>query len=176
MKIIAIDPGMSGAYAILDVSNHDGTTTLIDACDLPTMGAGTKREMNGSALFHAVSGHVLAHAYIENVFAMPSIPDEKTGKRRGMGAASAFKFGMGVGAVRTVIQCVGIPYRLIVPRVWKKYFALVGPDKEQSRQMAIRCFPRKCDLFARKMDHQRAEAALLGLYAARELAGLAGAV
>lgn len=165
MKIIAIDPGMSGAYAVLEVGRSGSSNSAVDllaADDLPTMGDGPKREINGASLYASLAKWEAERAFIENVFAMPSIPDEH-GIRRGMGAASAFKFGMGVGALRAVVQCLGIHYRLIVPAVWKKHFGLKGSDKEPSRQEAIRRFPYMAERFTRKMDHQRAEAALIGL-------------
>jgi hypothetical protein len=38
-------------------------------------------------------------------------------------------------------------------------------DSETSRARAIETWPAQADLFARKRDHSRAEASLLGLYA-----------
>lgn len=168
MRIIAIDPGIAGACACLELgpSGGDEEPRLLDVVDLPTMGDGKRREINGAALFDIFVQYRPTAAIIENVFAMPSIPGAD-GVRRGMGSASAFKFGMGCGAVRAVVQCAKIPYTLVVPAVWKKYYGLKGPDKEQSRQMAIRRFPERQDLFARKLDHQRAEASLLALYGAK---------
>lgn len=169
-RIAAIDPGISGSAAMVEFDDAEmRQAALVDAVDLPTTGNKKKREINGAALFDLFVNWQPDLVVIENVYAMPSIPDAD-GVRRGMGAASAFKFGMGCGAVRAVVQCAKIPYTLVVPAVWKKYYGLKGPDKEQSRQMAIRRFPERQELFARKLDHQRAEASLLALYGAKVLA------
>jgi hypothetical protein len=41
----------------------------------------------------------------------------------------------------------------------------LNSDGETSRARAIETWPARAELFARKRDHNRAEAALLGLYA-----------
>lgn len=58
------------------------------------------------------------------------------------------------------------PLIIVEPCVWKKHFHLRGGDKETARQLAIQTFPSAHALFARRKDHQRAEAALIALFAA----------
>ena len=55
--------------------------------------------------------------------------------------------------------------RYVIPRVWKGYFGL-SSDKEQSRLKAIALFPDCANLFSRKKDEGRAEAALIALWEA----------
>jgi crossover junction endodeoxyribonuclease RuvC len=55
------------------------------------------------------------------------------------------------------------PLHLVTPAKWKRYFGL-DADKEKSRALALRLWPSRSDLFTRKRDHGRAEAALLARY------------
>ena len=82
------------------------------------------------------------------------------------GASSGFKYGRAVGSLETVIACCGIPLAIIEPSQWKRAYRLHGGDKEGARQLAILKFPAAHGLLARRKDHQRAEAALLALFAA----------
>jgi hypothetical protein len=164
MRILGIDPGMSGAAAVFDTDAPD----MVEATDFPLMGEESQREIDGLALAEWIRSREPDHAFIELVSAMPSIPGAD-GKRRGMGAASAFRFGIGVGAIRATVQICRLPYTLVVPTKWKKLYLLKGGDKEPSRQRALQLFPRSAPLFARKKDHQRAEAALMAAYGARVL-------
>ena len=79
------------------------------------------------------------------------------------GASSGFKFGRGCGAVEATIQLLEIPLTIIEASAWKRKFHLRGGDKESGRQLAIQLFPTSHTLFARKLDHGRAEAALIAL-------------
>jgi len=51
----------------------------------------------------------------------------------------------------------------VSPAKWKKALGL-NSDGETSRARAIETWPAQAELFARKPDHNRAEAALLGLF------------
>lgn len=53
------------------------------------------------------------------------------------------------------------------PNVWKKSFKLTGKDKESSRHLALKLFPKAA--ITRKGDHDRAEALLLAEYLRRQL-------
>jgi crossover junction endodeoxyribonuclease RuvC len=63
-----------------------------------------------------------------------------------------------------VITVCAVPVTIIEPMAWKKFHQLRGGDKETSRQRALQLFPTAHSLFARRMDHGRAEAALIALY------------
>jgi crossover junction endodeoxyribonuclease RuvC len=56
---------------------------------------------------------------------------------------------------------------LVEATAWKKFHSLRGKDKELSRQRALMLFPSAHALLARKKDHGKAEAALIGLFGAR---------
>jgi crossover junction endodeoxyribonuclease RuvC len=95
-----------------------------------------------------------ALAVIERVAAMPK-----------QGVSSTFKFGQSYGAIRGVLAALRIQTHVVSPAVWKRYFRL-DSDKEKSRSLALRTFPKTPQHFARKRDHNRAEASLLAVYGA----------
>jgi hypothetical protein len=57
-----------------------------------------------------------------------------------------------------------VPLEIIEPTAWKRFWKLPPKDKERSRQRALELFPSAHSLLARKLDHGRAEAALIALY------------
>ena len=72
--------------------------------------------------------------------------------------------------VRGVIAASGVPLHLVSPAKWKRHFGL-DADKEKARALALRLWPTRADLFGRKKDHGRAEAALLARYFAETREG-----
>ncbi len=90
--------------------------------------------------------------------------------RPGQGVSSVFRFGCGYGQILGVLASGGVPTQLIAASKWKRHFNL-DSDKEKSRAMALRLWPDRSDLFRRKRDHGRAEAALLARYAAEKISG-----
>ena len=168
MKIAGIDPGINGAAALIDAayfSQAPEKMTVGDAIDMPTIGESTKREIDVLALVKWLKHWQPDHVYLEYVNAMPSIPGPD-GKRRDMGAASAFKMGLVVGQIRTCVVGCKIPFTLVTSGKWKKAAGLSGGarNKEASRQLAMRLFPECHNLLARKRDEARAEALLIARY------------
>jgi len=162
MRILGIDPGLTGGCAIYDTQ----TRTILDAIDIPTTGVDAKRRVDCIALVRWWNGMGPVDAgYIERAQAMPSMPG-KDGKRRGMGASSSFNYGRGVGYLEAAISLSMIPMKLVESKAWKKFHGIVGSDKELSRQKVIQGHPTSASLFARKLDHGRAEAALIAIYGA----------
>src|SRR5215472_9329102 len=146
MKICGIDPGIHGALAIVAI-NDSIAPQLLDVLDVPVIGSGAKERVNTVLVWDWLAHHNPDHALIERAGSMPK-----------QGVASTFKYARAVGSLETVIACRDISYSIIEPAVWKKFHHLRGGDKEASRQRALQLFPGAHALFARKMDHQRAEA------------------
>src|SRR5262249_41650804 len=156
---LGLDPGaVSGGCAIVEIG--DGVALqLVDAIDLPIIGVKAKQRINVLALRTWIQQHRPDHAVIERGQAMPR-----------QGASSGFKFGRGCGALEAAIQLLEIPMTIIEPTAWKRFHQLRGGDKEASRQRALQLFPAAHALLARKRDHGRAEASLLALYGAHQMA------
>ena len=143
--ILGIDPSLSGAIALLD---RDGS--LIAAHDMPT-----------------VDKSVSAAALRALIDALPVMPKEawieQQGCRPKQSAPSGFKAGVGYGVVLGVVATMGIATRIVTPRVWKSHHRL-SSDKEASRALALRLWPSHAEVFRRKKDENRAEAALIARY------------
>lgn len=145
MMILGIDPGLSGAIALLD---RDGS--LLAAHDMPAVDHAVSPAAL-RALIDALPG-VPREAWIEQVSAMPK-----------QGVSSTFAFGRAYGIAEGVVSAMGIAVRFVRPHAWKSHHR-VSSDKESSRALALRLWPSQAELFARKRDENRAEAALIARY------------
>jgi crossover junction endodeoxyribonuclease RuvC len=157
MNIFACDPGLNGAGAVSDERGD-----FIACFDLPTIGDGAQRRVDAANLADLIREHgPHAFAIVEQVGARPR-----------QGVSSMFRFGQAYGTILGVIGALAIPVRHVSPAKWKRALGL-NRDGETSRARAIETWPAKAELFVRKRDHSRAEAALLGLYAAKAASGCA---
>jgi len=140
MITIGIDPGLSGAIAWLD------GTSLLYATDLPVLDG----RIDAGTLVDLINEYPLPNTVvIEKVSSMP-----------GQGVVSTFKFGQSYGTLLGVFGALKYGMIDVTPRRWKRDLSL-SSDKEQARQLAINTWPDLSDLFKRKKDHGRAEAALI---------------
>lgn len=148
--IIGIDPGVSGAVAILD------GTKLVDVFDMPTeiitVNRKQKKRINANELAAAFGEYTPERVVIEDVHAMP-----------GQGVTSMFAFGQALGIVHGVAACFTDQVVTVGPRVWKRHFKL-DANKGGSRQYAKERWPDMERYFKRIKDDGRAEAALIGLW------------
>lgn len=162
--LMAVDPGVTGAVAFY----FPAKPQRIAVSDMPAVDG----EVNVPELERMIRSFSPAFAVVELVNAMPSIPG-KDGKRRSMGATSAFNFGGAFHAARATVQCCHVPMHLIQPKTWKAHFRLKGgaEAKEAARAEAIHLFPASPEHFSRKKDHNRADAALMAKFAADTLNG-----
>jgi crossover junction endodeoxyribonuclease RuvC len=147
-KFLGIDPGISGALAIVETIN--GIPALVDAIDMPSVGTGAKVRVDIIAAATWIRQLAPSVAYIERAQAFP-----------GQGASSGFSYGRAVGAIEAVVALCSIPLILVEASAWKRRLRLPGRDKEQARQRALQLFPSQHALLALKKWHGRAEAALL---------------
>jgi crossover junction endodeoxyribonuclease RuvC len=156
-RLLGIDPGIHGGLAIVEII--DGAAPkLIDAIDVPTVGTGAKERVNVLLIQEWLLRYGPTFAFIERGQAMPR-----------QGASSGYKYGRSVGSIEAAITLCGIALEIIEPSMWKRFFRLPGKNKEAARQKAIALFPTAHQVFARRKNHQRAEAALIALYGLRTL-------
>lgn len=167
--IVGIDPGLTGAVAFLFPSAPD--RVAVD--DMPVVDG----QVDPQALDRRIRQMGPTLGIVELVNAMPSAKPGKDGKRRTMGAMSAFNFGAAFAIAKTTVLLAGVPLHLVTPVTWKAHHRIVGGEegKEQSRGLALRLFPASAERFARKKDHNRAEAALIARFAADTLLRIARA-
>lgn len=152
MIVLGIDPGLSGGLAVVDTA--DPRVRLIEAIDVPTEGEKAKRQVSPSIL-EFLHKHKPEAAYIERAQAMPD-----------QGASSGFIYGAAFGALRMAVRGMQIPLTPIESSAWKKAHSLIKCGKEDSRLRALSLFPEGAAFFGRKMDHNRAEAALIAWFGA----------
>lgn len=143
---IGVDPGMTGAIAVLD---RDGQVVAIH--DMPIAGGAVSAQLVAD-LADWRDSTTYGTAVIEDVHSMPK-----------QGVASSFGFGRSKGVVEGVMASARRPIVYVSPSVWKRGLGLTK-DKSDCRQRAVETWPDRADLFKRKKDDGRAEAALIALW------------
>lgn len=153
MRAIGVDPGLSGAIAAWNGKR-------LEIVDVPIMkGKSRGNEVNIPALVDMIKTIALVRIDVIYVERNPVRPKE--------GLSSARKNGEVVGILLGALaMCTPNVFRP-TPNEWKKVMGL-NKDKEFSRTKAITTFPDQAQLFSRKKDHNRAEAALLAMYGLQE--------
>lgn len=147
MIYIGIDPGVSGALAIID--GDSAAAMVFDE----------RSYIENLRLCARESRCVCC---LEKVGSMPK-----------QGVASTFKFGVNFGWIQGALMALDIPYELVTPQKWKREFSVTA-DKNTSIEVAKRLFPQvdlrrtpKC-----VKDHDgMAEALLLATFAKRHFDG-----
>lgn len=151
LTIVGIDPGFSGAIALLEPRSW--TLTVHDMPVVPSTKGKTVLNYSALAELLAPNTGVRSIGALEKVSAMP-----------GQGVSSMFRFGQCYGALEMALMGHGYELFDPTPASWKKHFKL-SSDKDTSRGLASQRFPTSSSLFTRKKDDGRAEAALLTLWA-----------
>lgn len=143
--ILALDPGLNGAYAILDWRG-----AFVKCDELPRF----DKLLNATALGEIFAGYLPERAIIEKVGAMPK-----------QGVTSVFTFGTAYGVCIGVAAGTGVPISFVTPGKWKTHFRLLGKPKDAARELAVRLFPEAAKFLELKKHHGRADALLLARYA-----------
>ena len=153
MRIIGIDPGLSGGIAILDDSK------IFDIFDMPIMSEGkkNKNQLNSAQLVNIIKRHILPNketfVIVEQVSAMP-----------GQGVTSMFNFGQTFGSIKGICAALGLPIFYVRPAKWKKHFELINSSKDSSRTKAIEMYPALSHHLAKKKDVNKSDAILIARY------------
>ena len=150
MIAIGIDPGKSGALAVLYI---DEQGSVFRTKVIPFEASAYRDTIEA-----CVDSRVVC--CVEKVGAMP-----------GQGVVSMFNFGHNLGLIEGLLQANKTPYQLVPPQTWKKEFSLTG-DKQSSIDVCKKLFPN-VNLLAtprsRKENDGMAEALLMAEYARRRL-------
>jgi crossover junction endodeoxyribonuclease RuvC len=153
MKIIGIDPGLSGGIAILE----DNIIKVL--FDMPVMSDGkkNKRQLNSALLVKLIKDNIKdtedTVMVVEQVNAMP-----------GQGVTSMFNFGQTFGAIKGICAALGLPIFLVRPAKWKKHFELINSSKDASRTKAIEMYPSISEQLSKKKDVNKSDAILIARY------------
>jgi len=153
MRIIGIDPGLSGGIAILDDKK------VIELFDMPVMpdGKKNKRQLNSALLVKLIKDNIKnledTVMVVEQVNAMP-----------GQGVTSMFNFGQTFGAIKGICAALGLPIFFVRPAKWKKHFELINSSKDSSRTKAIEMYPSISEQLSKKKDVNKSDAILIARY------------
>ncbi len=154
MIIIGIDPGLSGAIAILE------NKKVKKVFEVPTMSEGkkNKRQLNSALLVELLKENINDESQeimvvIEQVNAMP-----------GQGVTSMFNFGQTFGAIKGICAALGLPIYLVRPSKWKKHFELINSSKDASRTKVIELYPSLSDQLTKKKDVNKSDAVLIARF------------
>ena len=153
MLIFGIDPGLSGAVAVLEENE------VIDIIDIPVMSEGkkNKRQLNSAHLSQYIEKNTLDASktivVVEQVNAMP-----------GQGVTSMFNFGQTFGAIKGISAALKLPIFFVRPSKWKKHFELLKSSKDASRTKAIEMYPSLADKLSRKKDVNKSDAILIARF------------
>ena len=157
MIILGVDPGKTGALAVVQVEKKQGVVLAV--LDTPTHAISKgKTEVDAVQIANWIenkrSNFGIDHAYVERVSSRP-----------GQGVVSVFDFGKSYGAVMGVLAAIKMPTTFITPAEWKRNLR-VPSDKKASRGRASQLMPSSSTYWPLVKHDGRAEAAMIGLYGA----------
>ena len=139
MLILGIDPGVNGAFAVVDTREN-----RVTCHDMPDTTAGL----------------------VELIAALPPLDFcviEKPFFPQMIGIKNAAKIAEAYGAIKASLVWGGIPAREVRPAEWKAALGL-SSSKSASREKAGMLFPDDAAQWKRVRDDGRAEAALIAWY------------
>ena len=148
-RLVAVDIGRTGALALF------AGCELVEIADMPTLddGPAGRPTINAPLLAALLRRWVPNEAVVEHVAARP-----------GEAPSGAFAFGRSRGVIEGVLGALTIPVQFVTPAWWKRRVGIpAGRDhKDTARSVAIARWPHLAETFSRKLDHDRAEACLIG--------------
>ena len=153
MIVVGIDPGLSGAIAILE------NNKVLNIFDMPVMAEGkkNKRQLNSAQLVSIIKDGTKPESEIavvvEQVNAMP-----------GQGVTSMFNFGQTFGAIKGVCAALELPIFFVRPSKWKKHFELINSSKDASRTKVIEMYPSFAEKLSKKKDVNKSDAILIARF------------
>ena len=157
---LGIDPGFTGAYAVLEPSG------AVFVTDLPVMKVGHKLWYDLPALRDGLrywAGKALGlYAAVELVHAFP-----------GQGVVSMWRMGYSTGVLEGLLTACEIPFERVSPQRWQQVmldgFPKGTQGKDVSRYRAQALFPTAS--LGRQKDHGRADALLIAEWMRRQWVG-----
>lgn len=146
---LGCDPGLEGAIAL-----YDDSLDMLVVRDAPTLQIKVGKSQNRTVYQDAEYARLIADLDPDFIII------EQVGGLTGQSASASFNFGAGYGLLRGIAATLRIPTRFITPPVWRRHMR-VPEGKDGSRLRAAQVYPRHAGAFARKKDHDRADAALI---------------
>ena len=153
MILIGIDPGLSGAIAILEDKK------VLNLHEMPVMAEGkkNKKQLNSAQLVNLIKEYANdsdeVAVIVEQVNAMP-----------GQGVTSMFNFGQTFGAIKGICAALKLPIFFVRPSKWKKHFELINSSKDSSRTKTIEMYPSLSNQLSKKKDVNKSDAILIARF------------
>jgi len=155
--VLAVDPGLTGALAWLRADHQTKTIHLLGVADIPTAQA-----QQGKVLKNHIQPSLLADLMENPALPRPdAVVIEAVNAMPGQGVTSMFRFGYVAGVIHGVASALRFPVHTMRTNEWQLP-AGVRKGDDAGRLRAVNLFPEHSQLFSRKMDHNRADAALIG--------------
>jgi CubicO group peptidase (beta-lactamase class C family) len=165
VRVIGIDPGLTGAVALIsnDIQCVQDTPTV----QAKKAGGKYKTEYDEPRMASLLMtyGRAWRESTLVVIEAQQAMPAHISGRQ---GGASTFKTGYGYGLWRGIIAAIGLRCVAVRPTVWTKKM-LPAKGKENARRQANELFPSLALSLVYKHDHGRADALLLAEYGKRYL-------
>ena len=171
MIILGVDPGASGAVAVLPVDSFWRVKAPASAVKFANL---TERQI--ADLFWKIyvdsnnAGDEVV-AILELVHAMPAVKQwrDKDGQLQTkimQGSVGTFKFGQSFGFLRGCLVTIGIPFEEARPQAWQKLLGcMTRGEKNVSKRKAQQLFPQLT------ITHATADSLCLAEYGRRVKAG-----
>jgi hypothetical protein len=158
MIIVGIDPGLTGALAV--INDHHKPLAI---CDLPTMPipeagpkATIKREIDVRALYALLCEVIPEDDSCIAVMEHASSIGAETGEMAKLSLAAT------KASIMAVLRLKGLDVRRVAPVTWKRHFRL-SKEKNAALDLARSMFMFPPEL-KRALDHNRAEALLIASF------------
>lgn len=160
MRVLGIDPGVTGAWAIVDVTAGK-EPLIVEIGDLPTKAVQMSKRVTRRLDARALD---MLFDRLLTLDAPDRIIVERLTGAPGVTSTTAFSLGWTAATIDTLLTARDWDYLQAHPAVWKRAL-LVPADKHGSKARATKLF-RTDKHWPREKDHNRAEAALIALYGA----------
>ena len=151
VRILAIDPGLTGAIAAL----HG--YMLLEVRDIPTWQVGSK------TIIDARQFHTMLHTMVK-LHDITVIVLEAQNPMPNQGVVSVFSLGRTYGQIEAVSYMEQLPVEYVMPSVWKRKAGLTGKKKHASLELARELWPDQEMYWPLIKHHNRADAALIGRF------------
>jgi len=165
MFVLGIDPGITGALAVVDHANGE----LVYVSDVPVEVApsGKKRICAHELAIECVSivegleEHVLLSGASEMPQKLLAVNVEYVHATPQMGVTSAFNFGETAGVIRGVLSALNMSVTYVNPVAWKREQNLLRTEKDAARLKVLDLYPQHHKRFDLKKHGGRADAVLI---------------
>ena len=160
MITLGFDIGITGAVAAID---HNGEASMRD---LPIYTEDGEKCIDALALAQLLREMVPTDRAVLALFEDIRVRSMDT---HPMSHSTENSLARSRGIVQATLRMARVPCRAVQPSTWKRFFGLIGAEKDDALRMARRLYPDLEPQLARNKDHNRAESLLIAHFGARTM-------